>query len=52
MNRINYQILNMEGISTNPKNHRSLKEDEIDILAMSIKDNGLIQPLVVYPITK
>lgn len=52
MNRINYQILNMEGISANPKNYRSLKEDEIDILAMSIKDNGLIQPLVVYPSTK
>ena len=49
MNRINYQILSLEGIRENPYNRRSLKEDEIDVLAQSIKENGLIQPLVVYP---
>ena len=52
MNRINYQILKLEGLRENPNNNRSLKEDEIDALALSIKENGLIHPLVVYPSVK
>ena len=49
MNRINYQILNIEGIRENPNNNRSLITEEIEALALSIEANGLIHPLVVYP---